>query len=114
MAGLNDKEFKDFNDIVQNTLNSLIDCADKHNIDRDSFIKYFSAIFGTMAEVSTFTNYTSAPKERGGGEVKIIYNTIAVLFCILTLGFVDLNIKYSDKTQFKWVGWISRIIQCGD
>ena len=46
--------------------------------------------------------------------MKIIYNTIAVLFCILTLGFVDLNIKYSDKTQFKWVGWISRIIQGGD
>ena len=56
MAGLNDKEFKDFNDIVQNTLNSLIDCADKHNIDRDSFVKYFSAVFCTMAEVSTFTN----------------------------------------------------------
>ena len=65
MAGLNDKEFKDFNDMVQNTLNSLIVCADKHNIDRDSFVKYFSAIFGTMAEVSTFTNYTSTPKERG-------------------------------------------------
>lgn len=67
MAGLNDKEFKDFNDIVQNTLNSLIDCADKHNIDRDSFVKYFSAVFCTMAEVSTFTNYTSTPKERGKG-----------------------------------------------
>ena len=53
-------------------------------------------------------------KRKGWGEVKIIYNTIAVLFCILTLGFVDLNIKYSDKTQFKWVGWISRIIQGGD
>lgn len=50
-------------------------------------------------------------KRKRWGEVKIIYNTIAVLFCILTLGFVDLNIKYSDKTQFKWVGWISRIIQ---
>ena len=36
-------------------------------IDRDSFVKYFSAIFGTMAEVSTFTNYTSASKERGKG-----------------------------------------------
>ena len=64
MAALNDKEFKDFNDIVQNTLNSLIDCADKHNIDRDSFVKYFSAIFGAMTEVCTFTNYTSTPKER--------------------------------------------------
>ena len=66
MAKLNDKEFKDFNEIVQNTLNSLIYCADKHNIDRDDFIKYFSVIFGTMAEVATFTNYTRTPKERGG------------------------------------------------
>lgn len=66
MAKLNDKEFKDFNEIVQNTLNSLIDCADKHNIDRDSFVKYFSATFGTMADVCTFTNYTRTPKERGG------------------------------------------------
>ena len=31
MSELNYKEFKDFNEIVQNTLNSLIDCADKHN-----------------------------------------------------------------------------------
>lgn len=65
MDELNDKEFKELNEIVQNTLNSLIVCADKHNIDRDSFIKYFSAIFGTMAEVSAFTNYTCTPKERG-------------------------------------------------
>ena len=65
MAELNEKEFKDFNEIVQNTLNALVDCADKHNIDRDSFIKYFSSIFSTMAEVSTFTNYTRTPKERG-------------------------------------------------
>jgi hypothetical protein len=65
IAELNDKEFKDFNEIVKNTLNSLIDCADKHNIDRNDFIKYFFAIFGTMVEVSTFTNYTRTPKERG-------------------------------------------------
>lgn len=68
MDELSDKEFKDFNEIVQNTLNDLIDCADKHNIDRDGFIKYFSAIFGTMAEVSTFANYTRTPKERGVDE----------------------------------------------
>ena len=52
MTGLNDKEFKDFNDIVQNTLNSLITCADKHNIDRDSFAKYFSAYTSTLKERS--------------------------------------------------------------
>ena len=55
---LTDEEFEDFNVIVKETLNALIDCADKHNIDRDSFIKYICAVFGTMAEVSTFKNYT--------------------------------------------------------
>ena len=67
MSNLTDAEFKDFNEIVQTTLNSLIDCADKHNIDRDSLIKYFGVIFGTMADVSTFTNYTRAT-EKGGAE----------------------------------------------
>lgn len=45
--------------------------------------------------------------------MKVIYNTIAFLFCLITLGFVDLNIKYSDNTEFKWVGWISRILKGG-
>lgn len=55
--GLTDKEFADFNEIVQNTLNALIDCADKHNIDRNSLIKYFCKVFGIMAEISTFEHY---------------------------------------------------------
>lgn len=65
MNELNDKELKDFTEIAQNTLNLLIDCADNHNIDRDSFIKYFSAMLGAMTEVCTFANYTRTPKERG-------------------------------------------------
>lgn len=56
-SGLTNEEFEDFNKIVQDTLNALIDCADRHNIDRNSFVKYFCAIFGTMAEVSTFEHY---------------------------------------------------------
>jgi hypothetical protein len=63
-SNLTDEEFEDFNEIVKETLNTLIDCADKHNIDRDSFIRYFCALFGTMAEVSTFENY------KKGGEQK--------------------------------------------
>lgn len=42
--------------------------------------------------------------------MKIFYNTLAVLFCILTLGFIDVGIKYTDGTKFKWVGWITRLI----
>ena len=54
---LTDAEFADFNGIVTETINKLIVCADKHNIDRDSFIKYFAAMFSTMAEITTFEHY---------------------------------------------------------
>lgn len=55
--GLTDAEFADFNGIVCDTINKLIECADNHNIDRDSFVKYFAAMFSTMAEISTFEHY---------------------------------------------------------
>ena len=55
-------EFADFNGIVTETINKLIDCADKHNIDRDSFIKYFAAMFSTMAEITTFEHYKEGRK----------------------------------------------------
>lgn len=61
---LTTEEFKDFNKIVHETLNSLIDCADKHNIDRDSLVQYFCAIFSTMAEVSTFANYSKGEQHQ--------------------------------------------------
>lgn len=41
--------------------------------------------------------------------MKIIYNTLCFVFCVLTLGFVNLRVHYSDGTEFKWVGWITRI-----
>lgn len=56
-SGLTDAEFDDFNEIVGETINSLVMCADKHNIDRDSFVKYFATMFGAMAEISTFSQY---------------------------------------------------------
>jgi hypothetical protein len=41
---------------------------------------------------------------------KLFINSLAFLFCILTLGFVDMRIIYTDGTRFQWVGWISRAI----
>jgi hypothetical protein len=58
------EEYLDFNDIVTETINRLVACADKHNIDRDSFVRYFAAIFGAMAEISTFVHH----EERSGGK----------------------------------------------
>ena len=43
--------------------------------------------------------------------MKYLDFTFAFMFCVFTLGFVDLEIKYSDGSKFKWVGWISRIVR---
>lgn len=59
---LTNAEFSDFNGIVTETINNLIACADNHNIDRDSFIKYFADVFGTMAEITTFEHYNERSK----------------------------------------------------
>ena len=56
-SGLTEDEFNDFNEIVGETISSLVTCADKHNIDRDSFVKYFATMFSVMAEISTFQQY---------------------------------------------------------
>ena len=56
-SGLTDAEFDDFNEIVGETISKLVECADKHNIDRDSFVQYFATMFKAMAEISTFERY---------------------------------------------------------
>jgi hypothetical protein len=35
----------------------LIAAADKHNIDRDSAVQYYSDLFSAMASVATFEHY---------------------------------------------------------
>ena len=56
-SGLTEEKFDDFNDIVGDTISALLKCADKYNIDRNSFMKYFATMFLAMCEVSTFEKY---------------------------------------------------------
>lgn len=56
-SGLTDAEFDDFNEIVGETITKLVECADKHNIDRDSFVNCFAQTFKVMAELCTFEHY---------------------------------------------------------
>ena len=43
--------------IVGCTIHELIAAADKHNIDRDSAVQYYSDLFSAMASVATFEHY---------------------------------------------------------
>lgn len=62
---LSDAEHKafvsDLHPIVLNTVKALVGLADKYNLDRDNVMEYFSTLFSTMAEISTFAGF------EGGG-----------------------------------------------
>jgi hypothetical protein len=37
--------------------------------------------------------------------MKGLYIALAIIFIIVTLGFVDIGIKFSDGTSFTYRGW---------
>ena len=54
---LTDKEIEDLQNITADTLASICTMADKHNIDRNSMLKYFADMLAAFAEVATIQNY---------------------------------------------------------
>lgn len=56
-SNLTDKEMEDLQSIVADTLASVCVMADKHNIDRDSMLKYFANMLAVFAEVASIQNY---------------------------------------------------------
>ena len=46
--------------------------------------------------------------------MRLLYNTLAIIFCILTLGIFDLKIEYSDGSSFNYKGWVSRLMKGGE
>lgn len=56
-SNLTDKEMEDLQSITTDTLASVCAMADKHNIDRDSMLKYFADMLTVFAEVASIQNY---------------------------------------------------------
>lgn len=56
-SNLTDKEMEDLQSIVTDTLASICTMADKHNIDRDSMLKYFADMLTAFTEVASIQNY---------------------------------------------------------
>ena len=52
------KEFEEMTELVISNIERVIAFADKHNIERDSCLKYFENLQSAMTEVSSFENYT--------------------------------------------------------
>lgn len=56
-SNLTDKEMEDLQNIVTDTLANVCAMADKHNIDRDSMLKYFTDMLTAFTEVASIQNY---------------------------------------------------------
>ena len=57
---LTDKEIEDLQNITADTLASICTMADKHNIDRNSMLKYFADMLAAFAEVASIQNYETS------------------------------------------------------
>ena len=55
--GLTEAESEDMAIIVSKTINEICLFSDKHNIDRDSMLKYFADMLAVFAEVASIQNY---------------------------------------------------------
>jgi hypothetical protein len=56
-SNLTDKEIEDLQSIVTDTLAIVCAMADKHNIDRDSMLKYFADMLTAFTELASIQNY---------------------------------------------------------
>lgn len=55
---MTDRELEEYSEFMShNFIPNLIRFADKHNVDRDSLIKYTADMLEAMAELSTFRDY---------------------------------------------------------
>ena len=55
--GLTEAESEDMAIIVSKTINEICLFSDKHNIDRDSMLKYFADMLTAFAEVASIQDY---------------------------------------------------------
>ena len=59
-SNLTDKEMEDLKNIVTDILANVCAMADKHNIDRDSMLKYFADMLTAFTEVASIQNYETS------------------------------------------------------
>lgn len=84
-SNLTDKEMEDLQSIVTDTLASVCDMADKHNIDRDSMLKYFADMLTAFTEVASIqnyeTNHTNADRIRSMSDEELANSLTATAKC---------------------------------
>ena len=106
---LTDKEMEDFQNIVADILASVCAMADKHNIDRDSMLKYLADMLTTFAEVATIQNYetrhTNADRIRNMSDEELmdtLFNSCLEVMHIDECPYAD-NVGMCKKCISEWL-----------
>lgn len=111
-SNLTDKEMEDLQNIVTDTLASVCAMADKHNIDRDSMLKYFSDMLTAFTEVASIQNYetnrTNADRIRQMSDEELAGFIVGLnLHCLAGLGKCDCKAnKTCDNCNAEVKNWL--------
>ena len=108
-SNLIDKEMEDLQNIVTDTLANVCAMADKHNIDRDSMLKYFADMLTAFTEVASIqnyeTNHTCNCKHNSNSRVKV--NSLEII--VRTIGnkhYYELKYRQVGKKDYS-IGYSS-------
>ena len=108
-SNLTDKEIEDLQNIVADILASVCAMADKHNIDRDSMLKYLADMLTTFAEVATIQNYetrhTNADRIRNMSDEELadtLFNSCLEFMHIDECPYAD-NVGMCKKCISDWL-----------
>ena len=109
-SNLTGKEMEDLQNIVTDTLASICDMADKHNIDRNSMLKYFADMLTAFAEVASIQNYetkqTNADRIRNMSDEELmdtLFNSCLEYMHIDECPYADMNVGMCKKCISEWL-----------
>ncbi len=105
-SNLTDKEMEDLQNIVADTLASVCAMADKHNIDRNSMLKYFADMITAFAEVTSIQNYeanrTNADRIRNMSDEEL-----AEFLCKVKSDYQWMEHEFpSEEEHSEWEEWL--------
>lgn len=110
-SNLTDKEMEDLQSIVTDTLASVCTMADKHNIDRDSMLKYFADMLTAFAEVASIqnyeTNHTNADRIRNMSDEELaefMSENTSYYYCGVRCK--DRPKSPTESSCFRWLEWL--------
>ena len=108
-SNLTEKEMEDLQSIVTETLASVCAMADRHNIDRDSMLKYFADMLTYFVEVASIQNYesnhTNADRIRNMSDEELadtLFNSCLEVMHIDECPYAD-NVGVCKKCILNWL-----------